>query len=440
MAARNKRKNQLAKPALDQHVIGLGKGEDAHWQEAEDQQSPALGDFQLSEELRLHEFGEFKDYSADDGLSQSAQEPTIPAFNASNDASFLDKEVDSQLLALLQRLTDRRLLLAGLLCSLILHLIAGGVLVNLEPEEHVINPPMQIQVRLLPENPLLESLEDGEETLEELSEEEIEETLAEVEVEEVVESTEEESIEELEPVIEDEIPAEAIAETELESEVAEEAELAETIQPPPLPSLDIIRSVIEQDTSSRDIEERSWASTCTNLQRQTGAMGCVTREEPEYAYIEQSPEAKAIYDFHNPVVERSRTDRTISTLSANTGLLASNLANVDIPEGLGEYLMSELETTITLYSDANNRVQDNMNRMVDKSDAALIARSLFDPSVRQMMQERQQRRIHSRQDLQRMSECGSPKIFVLAITEMKKFIDCTTRENNFLFRLAPLLL
>ncbi len=439
MAASSKHKEQTAKPALDQQVIGLGEGEDSHWQDAEGQQSPALGEFELSEDLQLHEFGELKDYSVDDGMGQPAQEPTIPAFDASNDASFLDKEVDSQLLALLQRLTDRRLLLAGLLCSLILHLIAGGVLINLEPEEHVISPPMQVQVRLLPENPLLEPLEEIEEIPEELSEVEMEETLAEVEVEEVVEEPEEQPVAEPEPATENEIPAELVAETELEVEFAEEADSQETIGPLPLPSLDIIRSAVEQDTSTRE-EDRGWASTCTNLQRQTGAMGCVTQEEPEYAYIEQSPEAKAIYDFHNPVVERSRTDRTISTLSANTGLLAANLANADIPEGLGEFLMSELETTITMYSDASNRVQDNMNRMVDKSDAALIARSLFDPSVRQMIQEREQRRIYSRQDLQRMSECGSPKIFVLAITEMKKFIDCTTRENNFLFRLAPLLL
>ncbi len=431
MAASNK---QFGKTTLYQQDVSLGEGDDSQWDDAENQQSPALGEFELPDDSRLHQFGEFGeliDQSAGDGAAQTAAEPTIPSLDASNDNSFLDKEIDSQLLALLQGLADRRLLLAGLVCSLIFHLIVGGVLINLEPEEQVVSLPMQVvQVRLLPENPLLETLEEVEDT---------EEIIA--EVEEVAEPLTEELIEEPESVVEAESPAELIAETVQETGAsAENIDPAEPDQPLPMPSLDVIQSAIQQDFTEQQLEDRSWASTCTSLQRQSGVVGCVSQEEPNFAGIEQSPESRAIYEFHNPVVERSRTERSISTIATNSALLAANLATADIPEGLGDLMMTELESTITFYSNSGNRALNHMNEMVDQSDAALISRSLFDPWVRLQIQKQQQRRYYTRQDLQRMAECSSLKIFVLAATELEKFADCTTREGNLLFRLLPLLL
>ncbi|MCG8415222.1 MAG: hypothetical protein MI746_13465, partial [Pseudomonadales bacterium] len=330
----------------------------------------------------------------------------------------------------------------------VFHLIVGGVLINLEPQEQVTSLPTQVvQVRLLPENPLLETLEEVEEIEEAIEETitEVEEvpaeTLAEAEVEEVAEPLIEELIEEFESVIEEEIPDELIAETVQETETSgENINPAEPDQPLPIPSLDLIQSAIQQDFTEQQLEDRSWASTCTNLQRQSGVVGCVYQEEPNFAGIEQSPESRAIYEFHSPVVERSRTERTISTVTANSAQLAANLANADIPEGLGDFMMTELESTITFYSNSGNRVLNHMNEMVDQSDAALISRSLFDPWARLQIQKQQQRRYYTRQDLQRIAECRSLKIFVLAATELEKFADCTTREGNLLFRLLPLLL
>ncbi|MCG8416297.1 MAG: hypothetical protein MI746_18930, partial [Pseudomonadales bacterium] len=249
MAASNK---QFGKTTLDQQDVSLGENDDSQWNDAENQQSPALGEFELPDDLRLHQFGEFGelgesiDQSAAGGVAQTA-EPRIPSLDASNDNSFLDKEIDSQLLALLQRLADRRLLLAGLLCSVVFHLIVGGVLINLEPQEQVTSLPTQVvQVRLLPENPLLETLEEAEEIEEAIEETitEVEEvpaeTLAEAEVEEVAEPLMEELIEEFESVIE-EIPDELIAETVQETETSgENINPAEPDQPLPIPSLDLI--------------------------------------------------------------------------------------------------------------------------------------------------------------------------------------------------------
>lgn len=445
MAASNK---QSRKTDVDQQVVSLGEIDDSLWDDTENQPSPALGEFAPPEDFQLHQFGDFTDQLAAERATHSAAEPTIPPLDASNDNGFLHKEVDSQFLVLLQRLADRRLLLAGLLCSVILHLLVGGVLINLEPEVRIVDLPVQVvQVRLLPEIPLLETQEESaevEEVVEEIIQEDEElasETLAEAELEESNEPVVEELTEQLDAVIEEAISEELIAESVPEPDNSETNDnLANTELPISIPSLDSIQTAIQQDFTEQQSQDRSWASSCTNLQRQSGVVGCVAEEEPSYAGIEQSPESRAIYNFHNPVVERSRTERTLSTIAANSGLLAANLANAEIPEGMADFMMSELERNITLYSSPENRVLNHMNELVDQSDAALITRSLFDPWVRLQIQRQQERRYLNRQDRQRIAECGSLKIFVLAATELEKFADCITTERNLLLRLGILLL
>lgn len=432
---------QTGKTALDQQVVSLGVADDCQWNYPEKQQSPFLGEFEPPEDHCLHQFGECAEILAQagdsfDGKDGSVQEPQLLALDASNDNSFLEKEVDSQLIAVSQHLADRRLLLGALACSLVLHILLGGVLINLKPQEHVTTLPAHIEVRLLPENPLLEAApieevaEIGEiEEIEQIEEAPIE-NLVDSEVEEPIEGI----VEQVEAVVEQVLPTELIAETEATEE------MVETTEPRlPLPSFDVIQSAIQKGFTEQQIEDRSWASTCTTLQRQSGAIGCVSQEEPDFEGIEQSPESLAIYEFHNPLVERSRTERSLSTIATNSAQLAANLASADIPQGLREFMMAEVESTITLYSEQGNRVLDHMDRMVDQSDAALMIRALNDPWVRLQKQKLQQNRYYSRQDLQRIGECGSPKVFVMAVTELEEFADCLTREGNLPMRLLFML-
>lgn len=424
---------QTGKTALDREVASLGVADDSQWGDPEKQQSPALGKFELLEDFRLHQFGEYAENLAEakdsfDDKDGSVQEPQLPALDASNDNSFLEKEVDPQLLAVSQRLADRRLLLGGLVCSLVLHILLGAVLITFKPQEHVTTLPVHIEVRLLPENPLMRSVEELEVApIEEVAE--IEEI---AELEQIEEAPIEEIVEQVEAVVEQALPTELIAETEATAEIVE---MTEPGLPLPLSSFDVIQSAIQQDFTEQQIEDRSWASTCTTLQRQSGVIGCASQEEPNFEVIEQSPESLAIYEFHNPPVERSRTERSLNTIATNSAQLAANLASADIPQGLGEFMMTEMESTITLYSEQGNRVLDHMDRMVDQSDAALMIRALNDPWVRLQRQNQQQSRYYSRQDLQRIGECGSPKVFVVAVTELEKFADCLTREGNLPMRL-----
>lgn len=348
-----------------------------------------------------------------------------------------DQDADPLERANQNKAVDRRLMVTAVILSLALHIALGSSLLNVSFSPPQLITPETVSVRLIPEllpappPPQVELVPEEPDPIEVEEPEQLPvEALAEVE------ESETESAEPLE-----EIPAELLAETPLETETTDITPDPIDSNPPlPLPSIDVIQSAVQQDFIEQQLEDRSWASTCTNLQRRAGVIGCVSQDEPDIAGIEQSPESRAIYNFHNPVAVRSRTDRTIRTITGNSALVAANLANADIPEGLGEFMMAELESTITFYSEASNRVQQNMDMMTNTSDAALIARSLFDPWVRQQLRERQIRRVQNRQEMQLMAECGSPKLLVLAVTELEKFADCVTRENNFLFRLAPLLL
>lgn len=369
-------------------------------------------------------------------------EPTIETLD-------WDQETDSREQSGKSVVVDRRLMATAVTLSLALHVALGSSLLGVSFSPSPLLVPDSISIRLIPELPPViaeetDSLLPDSSSTAEIEEIEIAEQIEEVDntpLESVVEADQSEPIDNSEPAIEEELPAELIAETEQLSDLLEiDSDPIETNPPVPLPSLDVIQSVIQREFTEQQQEDRDWASTCTNLQRQSGVIACASQEETDLSGIERPPEALAIYNFHNPVVERSRTERSMRIIGGNSALLAANLANADIPEGLGDFMMAELESTITLYSTQGNRALVNMERMTNTSDAALISRSLFDPWVRAQLLENQHRRYYSRQDRQRMAECGGLGIFVLAITELKKFADCTTREGNLLFRLAPLLL
>lgn len=394
MAASNKHNRQSANPGLDERVIELGKAEDSHWQETEDLHAPALGDFQLPEELRLHEFGELADFSDDDSLANPTSEPTIPAFDASNDASFLEKDIDSKLLALLLRLTDRRLLLAGLLCSLILHLIAGGVLVNLEPEEHVINTPMQVQVRLIPENPLLvdnevlpdEPLQESLDTAEEQAVEESPEQAPEA----VVEIVDEQLIPEPAPIIEETVEVE-IAETEVAEPLLQEQPVAPPVLVVPS-SAEVARSIETMEDADRS---RLWAYDCNARQEESDLLNCDRQATPDYNIVLEN----STYRDLNPTREISRSLRTLPTVAENAGELAGRLQSVNIPEGLGEYLMEEVEAGISHNSNLGNLPIYNIQIMTDNSDSAKFFRETRTdpwrtPGLMTEFKEKQQRQVH----------------------------------------------
>lgn len=215
-----------------------------------------------------------------------------------------------------------------------------------------------------------------------------------------------------------------------DEELAESAE-PETAQDPSsvitIPSVVTIQNRVAEDRERQQAASRDWRITCTELQRVSGVLGCQTREEANYRAEELQPQRQSVYEFHNPPAERSRAERSLSTIASHTGELAASLAMADLPDGLSDYLMAEVEAGISLYSNQGDPVLDNMDRMVDRSAASQMARELFNPWVQLQMQQQQQRRYYSRRDRQVMATCGSPFLLILA---PGKFADCLVEEGQ----------
>lgn len=192
------------------------------------------------------------------------------------------------------------------------------------------------------------------------------------------------------------------------------------------PSISNILSTVSQSRAEQQAELREWANSCTELQRVAGVLGCQQQQESNYQAIEQAPEAQSVYQFHNPPAELTRAQRALPTIASNTGLLATNLAMADIPQGLAEQVMAETEAGISLYSNRGNPALAVMDRMVDQSAAAQIAREMNSPWVQFQRQQLSLRRYANRQDSQTAQSCGSVGLLILKPSELA---GCVSRGN-----------
>lgn len=312
--------------------------------------------------------------------------PLIPLTGkAGNDASFLDdsKPIES-------RVREQRLLLAGLACSLLLHFSLGGVLVTFEPDAQETPTPDIVSIRLLPSNLLREEMLEPEAIVveEELVEEPSEEPIA-----QAVELAAEESLPE--PVDESEPLPETAFETEVaqSEEVLPESEIpdSQAVLDPPvivIPNSEIVTRSIQSIESENT--SRLWAYDCNAQQQESDFIRCDDQATPDYDRVRD----KNTYRSLNPVRVLSRSQRTLPTIAENTGYLAGRLQDIQIPEGLSDYLMEEVEAGVAHNTNAGNRTLENIELMTDKSDAAKIARDVLgDPWIKTQSRNNAQRRV-----------------------------------------------
>lgn len=160
-----------------------------------------------------------------------------------------------------------------------------------------------------------------------------------------------------------------------------------------------VPSVVTVEASLRQIQQqaagnsRSWAKDCNILEEQSELYSCDLKDQRNY----QSLERNHTYETLNPIRELTRSQRTLPTIAENAPALAGRLALADIPEGLSDYLLEEVEAGITLNSNMGNRAVGHMRAMTDKSAAGAMARQILgDAWVVTRAKQLQQRKVHAR--------------------------------------------
>ena len=324
------------------------------------------------------------DWAGDEDDGASAAVPVIPAGDdAANAASFLDDSKAPE-----SRVTEHRLLLAGLVFSLLLHFSLGGVLVTFEPDEHEPLIPQSVSIRLLPVNPLREERAEQEAPGDE-AEPAAEPMLAESVAEEIELPAEEiipEAVADNEPVPEAVVET-AVAQSEEPMPEARDAQL------PSVPAVIVIPDTTLVTRSIRSMESennaRLWAYDCNAQQEESDFIRCDDQSTPDYDRVRENNTYRSL----NPVRVLSRSERTLPAVTENAAALAGRLQNMAIPEGLSDYLMEEVEAGITHNTNAGNRTLENIDVMTDKSDAAKIARDVLgDPWIKTQSSINAQRR------------------------------------------------
>lgn len=331
---------------------------------------------------------------------------------------------------LAQSSSNRGNLMAGLIVSSLLHMTIAAVFLrssvgtmNATINGAMDNPvPSTVRIQFVPSNPLLATTEEEPETPEVLEDEEavfeepvIEEQLIEQAL--VESSTEEIETEQLEPG---------------PSQVAEQAELVEssttdqaptvtpatnpTLTPPTLLAIQQSLETIESERASR-----FYSYDCNVIEQKEDIRECEPNDNRDFSSLVKN----SVYDFHNPVRELSRSEKTVTAIARESRSLAGRLAQAGLPSGRGAYLLEQMEISIEINSNNGNRVARNMNMMVDSSAAAIQARRVFDPWVQQQTKVLGARKVYNKQELDQQRRCSD---IVLAFLTLPpgEFASCWT--------------
>lgn len=288
-------------------------------------------------------------------------------------------------------------MLAAVLISLLLHVALSFAFINSKIGAVPDVAPTSIQVKFVPVNPL---------TVEE-PQTAIEEALIEETVEEPTPALSEESIAEIE-TIEEPFEAEATFEVETEPARTSLVDIPEIsiIDADPenepdasesqdsasfLPSILTIRETV-QSVDAADAT-RYWANDCNLLEEKSEIHNCQDTG-PELSRFDVV-DRNETYESLNPTKVFTRSERTVPTLTQNAPALAARLRSSDIPEGLSDYVLEELEIGITINSNTGNRNEQMRRRLTDRSAAAIQAeRVLGDPWVKVQTRKLSDRNVH----------------------------------------------
>ena len=285
---------------------------------------------------------------------------------------------------------SRHLIVIAVGASLLLHGVIGSALLLAWREQPVAPVLSAVRINLVPSNPLNEMLQPAEPATESAMNDT-----------EVLEAT---SVNE--PSIADSAIPEPLSPPSLSLPPPEPEPDAVAVSDPapstasdapgqPVISLPNLLSVQQSvQAVNADAAARSWLYECNFLEEESGFRTCAPGSGADSGY--QEVERNAIYEGLNPVRERSRTERSLRTVYANTASVAAALHSGTVPEGMATYMLEQLEAGTSVYTNnGTDRVQ-HMRRMVDRSAAALMAeRVLGDPWVRGRAVELQQRKVHA---------------------------------------------
>lgn len=194
-----------------------------------------------------------------------------------------------------------------------------------------------------------------------------------------------------------------------------------------LPSVAVIQQTIEVMESDR--RSRFYAYNCNPLEEEAGIRECEPIDDRDFTPLERNP----VYEFHNPVVQRSRSRETLNTIARESAALAARLSLSDVPAGLSAYVLEELEQSIELYSNNGNRALAHMNSMVDRSAAAVYMERIYDPWVQNQTRILRERKYYNRQELQELNKClPIIKVLLLPPDEMLKCLDVGSNPSTLL--------
>lgn len=157
-------------------------------------------------------------------------------------------------------------------------------------------------------------------------------------------------------------------------------------------------SVLAVQKSLRDLQDNSvskfYAYDCNPLEEEIGLKDC----RPQFDTLKESgyqPVQRSLtYRTLNPTRSLSRSERSLDVVSSQSEALTARVSNLNIPEGLGEYITQELEAGISHNADLGNRTVEHMLKSTDKSAAGAMARELLsDPWVVKKTKQQRQRRV-----------------------------------------------
>lgn len=299
------------------------------------------------------------------------------------------------------------ILLLALALSLALHGVLAVAVLRVAVGDEPESAPSTVQIRLVASNPLVaepepEPIVEPAPELEPEPEIELDQETAEDELiaqseveqaEEPVELAAEQLLQEAAPTPSEQLPpAPATSLVELPSvellqrpdalqESSESARL--------LPSIVNVRNTIQvldaQDSS------RYWNSDCNILETDAGIRDCEPIDSNDYALVDRN----ATYESLNPIRVMTRAERSLGVMTQQAPALAGRLYASDIPRGLSDYVMEEIEAGITHLSNPGNRGVQHMGFMLDKSAAAEQARRVLDdPWVQSQSRALRERNVH----------------------------------------------
>lgn len=290
---------------------------------------------------------------------------------------------------------DLRKLIPAVVISLGIH---AGLLIVVINGEVGRSPPVErqvVSVRFLPQNPLLEPDES--------------ESVAEIYVEA---ATTENSLVESVDAITDNTQAEAdpfesveaenlaaerdsdrIQISEPEASLSYPDDASELAPPVTAPSVLAVQETLRslQDTSISNF----YVYDCNPLEEEAGIKDCRRESAQASGANAYLPEQRRLtYQTLNPTRTLSRSERSLGVVSDQSAALAARVGELNIPEGLGEYLTQELEAGISHNVNLGNRAVQHMINSTDKSAAGAMARELLnDPWVIKKTKQQEQRQV-----------------------------------------------